>query len=162
PNVLLRAVAIRGNRLKASAICRGNLEGNSGAHAPRFARFATEGNPKLDSYVRFEPLDPKFAFAYINRGTAYYNKQDYDRAFADYTRAIDLDSKLAAAYVGRGAVYYVRKDHDRAIEDYNRAIYLNPKMAIAYHNRGNAYKAQGNTSQASADYERAREMGYKE
>src|SRR5208337_2055650 len=121
PNVLLRAVAIRGNRLKASAICRGNLEGNSGAHAPRFARFATEGNPKLDSYVRFEPLDPKFAFAYINRGTAYYNKQDYDRAFADYTRAIYLNPKMAIAYHNRGNAYKAQGNTSQASADYERA-----------------------------------------
>ncbi|PWU02811.1 MAG: hypothetical protein C5B53_01230, partial [Candidatus Melainabacteria bacterium] len=36
------------------------LEGNSGAHAPRLARFAMEGNPKSDSYVRFEPLERAF------------------------------------------------------------------------------------------------------
>ena len=37
PNVFLRAVAIRSNRLKPGAIRRANLEGNSSAHASRFA-----------------------------------------------------------------------------------------------------------------------------
>jgi hypothetical protein len=49
----LGAVAIRGNRLKLGTMRRADLEGNSGAHAPRLARFAMEGNPKPDSYVRF-------------------------------------------------------------------------------------------------------------
>src|SRR5258706_4665910 len=54
--MFLGTVAIRNDRLKASAIRRGDLEGNSGAHAPRLAWFAPEGNPKSDSYVRFGPL----------------------------------------------------------------------------------------------------------
>src|SRR5215468_3408886 len=34
------------------------------------------------------------AVAYKNRGNAYYNKKDYDRAIADYSEAIKLDPRL--------------------------------------------------------------------
>ena len=43
--------------------------------------------------------------AYINRGHAYINKGDYDRAIADYTEAIRLDPKYAIAYGNRGKAY---------------------------------------------------------
>ena len=55
--------------------------------------------------------------AYLNRGNAYFNKGDHDRAIADYTEAIRLDPKYANAY-GRSRQQPTGKgDHDRAIAD---------------------------------------------
>ncbi|MGO9173721.1 MAG: tetratricopeptide repeat protein [Rhodomicrobium sp.] len=97
----------------------------------------------------------------IASGNAYYEKQDYDHAIADFTKAIDLAPDYAA-YNNRGNAYYVRKDYDNAIADYTKAIDLAPNDAVAYHNRGNAYKAIGITSQSAADLDQARKLGYKE
>ncbi len=38
-------------------------------------------------------LNPKYTFAFNNRGNAYDAKNDHDRAIADYTEAIRLDPK---------------------------------------------------------------------
>ncbi|MDR2808249.1 MAG: tetratricopeptide repeat protein, partial [Spirochaetaceae bacterium] len=35
-------------------------------------------------------LDPNFAFAYFNRGSAYNSKSNYDHAIADYNEALRL------------------------------------------------------------------------
>jgi len=67
-----------------------------------------------------------------NRGIAYAEKADYDRAIADYTEAIRLDPKLAEAYCSRGAAYGRGKsEYDKAIDDLTEAIRLNPKYADA-------------------------------
>jgi tetratricopeptide (TPR) repeat protein len=95
------------------------------------------------------------ARAYNNRGLAYANKNDYDRAIADYTEAIRLDPKYADAYGKRGNVYLVRKDNDRAIADYADAIRLNPKFAVAYNNRGLAYANKNDYDHAIADFTEA-------
>src|SRR6185503_12769589 len=62
------------------------------------------------------------AVAYYNRGLAYYDKGDDDRAIADYNEAIRLDPKYAQALFNRGNAYYQKGDDDRAIADYNEAI----------------------------------------
>jgi tetratricopeptide (TPR) repeat protein len=41
----------------------------------------------------------QMAFAFKNRGNAYKDKADYDRAIADYNEAIRLDPKFAIAFV---------------------------------------------------------------
>ena len=71
-----------------------------------------------------------------NRGLAYADKEDYDRAIADYDKALELDPKDATAYNNRGFTYDKKGDYDKAIADYNKALELDPKDATAYNNRG--------------------------
>ena len=73
---------------------------------------------------------------YNNRGYAYRDKGDTDRAIADFNEAIRLDPKNAIAYTNRGLAYGDKGDTDRAIADLTEAIRLDPKNAIAYTNRG--------------------------
>lgn len=96
--------------------------------------------------------------AYFNRGTAYYEKGDYDRAIADYDSAIFLDPGDADAYLNRGIAYSQKGDHDRAIADFNNAIRLNPDSAPAYAGRGLAYLDVGDTRNALEDFRTAGRM----
>ena len=50
------------------------------------------------------------AAAYDNRGDAWFEKEDYARARADYTAAIELDPNLASAYSGRGLTWEAEED----------------------------------------------------
>lgn len=43
--------------------------------------------------------------AYNNRGIAYRNNQQHEKAIIDFTRAIELSPKYANAYTNRGGVY---------------------------------------------------------
>ena len=47
-------------------------------------------------------LDPKYVFAYNNRGNAYEKKGEHDLAIADFDKAIEIDPKYAFAYDNRG------------------------------------------------------------
>ena len=77
---------------------------------------------------------------YTNRGIAYGNKQQYDRAIEDFNKAIELDPRDDIAYYNRGRAYENKQQYDRAIEDYNKAIELNPRFDKAYSNRGVVYE----------------------
>jgi len=95
------------------------------------------------------------AVAYSNRGIAYADKKDYDRAIADFNEAIKINPNLAIAYNNRGSAVQSKGDYDRAIADYSEAIRINPNYAVAYSNRGNLYQAQGRRKEAIADFRRA-------
>ena len=67
------------------------------------------------------------AWAFLSRGTAYYQKGAFDRAISDFTEAIRLDPKNAIAFGIRGRAYSKKRNVDGAITDYTEAIRLNPK-----------------------------------
>ncbi|MFZ1990264.1 MAG: tetratricopeptide repeat protein, partial [Alphaproteobacteria bacterium] len=92
------------------------------------------------------------AVEFYNRGIAYRDKGDYDRAIADYTQAIRLKPDYAKAFNNRGLAYYNKGDYDRAIADYTQAIRLKPDDADAFFNRGSAYDAKGDHDRAIADF----------
>lgn len=103
-------------------------------------------------------LDPTDAYAYYNRGIAYYELKWYENAIADYENAIELDPNNAAAYNNRGITYNELKQYTKAIADYNKAIALDPKNTAAYNNRGWAYNQLKQYEKAIADCNKAIEL----
>ena len=96
--------------------------------------------------------------AYLQSGTEAYQRGDYDRAIADFTRSIQGDPRNATAYNNRGAAYNGKRDWDRAITDFTEAIRLDPNYAASYRHRGFAYMQRGNFGQARADVDKALQL----
>ncbi|OQY45844.1 MAG: hypothetical protein B6242_09400, partial [Anaerolineaceae bacterium 4572_78] len=69
-------------------------------------------------------LDPESAITYYNRGRAYYNLHEYEKALTDYSEAIRLDPDDADAYFGRGNTYKQLKENDKAIADFKKYLEL--------------------------------------
>ncbi|HTP07332.1 MAG TPA: tetratricopeptide repeat protein, partial [Anaerolineae bacterium] len=109
---------------------------------------ATSSSPTLND-------NPTSAEDYNNRGLAYLNKGNYDRALTDLNEAIALNPQLAEAYKNRGDIYGQKGDYDRAIIDLDKAIALNPQSAEAYTDRGEAYINKGGYDRAIIDLDKA-------
>jgi tetratricopeptide (TPR) repeat protein len=98
------------------------------------------------------------AIAYNNRGLAYQEKGEVDRAIANFTTAIKFSPNDARVYSNRGSAYATKGELDRAIANLSKAIALNPKYADAYNSRGVAYAKKGDKEQAIADFRKALEI----
>ncbi|MDR1250999.1 MAG: tetratricopeptide repeat protein [Treponema sp.] len=112
----------------------------------------------IADYTAALEKDPNNALIYSNRGVAYADISDYDRAFADCNRAIELAPNLSYVYYNRGVAYYYRSDknyYDRAIADFSQAIRLDPYFALAYHRRGLMYTSKTDFDRAVADLTQA-------
>ena len=103
-------------------------------------------------------LDPGFAMAYNNRGSAYAILKQYDIAIQDFDKAIELNPGLAMPYKNRGSSYDDLKQYGRAIQDFDKAIELNPGYVTAYNNRGVAYAKLKQLDRAIQDYNKAIEL----
>ena len=93
------------------------------------------------------------AYLYYNRGQAYFRKQQYDLAIADYNRVIELIPDRALAYADRGFFFYESRRYNSALADYNRAIELTPDLPLTYAYRALLYIELGSTAQAIKDWE---------
>ena len=115
-----------------------------------------EYNTKAIEYWRYRDGNKNKAIASHNRGFAYGELKQYDKAIADFDKAIELNPEdVHVDYRNRGVAYRKLKQYDKAIADYDKAIELNPKDADTYHNRGFAYDELKQYDKAIADYDKA-------
>ena len=110
------------------------------------------------SYRKAIELDPKYAMAHNNLGSALGAKGQLDAAMASFDKAIELDSKYAMAHNNLGNALHRKGQLDAAIVSYRKAIELDPKFAGAHSNLGNALKDKGQLDAAIASYRKAIEL----
>jgi tetratricopeptide (TPR) repeat protein len=120
-----------------------------------------QNDESIIDFTQAIEINPRFAEAYINRGSAYYNQNNLPQAISDYTKAIEINPKYAEAYLGRGNAYDRQGNFTQAITDFTKTIEINPQLAEAYINRGSAYHNQNNFSQAILDFNKAIEINPK-
>jgi lipoprotein NlpI len=93
--------------------------------------------------------------AHNNRGLAYREAGDLERALNDFNEAVDLDGKNASAHYNRGEVYRAKGDLDRAAVEFSEAMRLDGKDADPLIARGIVYHVKGDNDRALADLNEA-------
>jgi tetratricopeptide (TPR) repeat protein len=83
--------------------------------------------------------------AYHNRGQAFLESGEYDRAVADFTAALRLAPKFTKVYLA-------------AIADCTEVIRLAPRDPLAYKHRAAFHRALGQADQAAKDEQLAKEL----
>jgi tetratricopeptide (TPR) repeat protein len=78
--------------------------------------------------------------AFKNRGRGFFNRQDYDRAIADYSEVVKISPKDPWAFAHRCEAYEGKEDHDAA------ASATKPKKAMKQTMRANILSSQGRLS----------------
>jgi tetratricopeptide (TPR) repeat protein len=101
---------------------------------------------------------PKKVRPYNNRGLAYFDQGEYDKAIIDFTQAIGLNGDYADGYYNRGLVYQKKGEYGKAVFDYTKSIIINPRYLKAYINRGQVYSANKEHEKAIFDFKRAIEI----
>jgi tetratricopeptide (TPR) repeat protein len=70
------------------------------------------------------------ADAHFDRGMAFLERREYDKAINEFSEAIRLDPNYVHAYVSRGNAYGIHGAVDKAIDDFTEAIRLDPNVAV--------------------------------
>jgi tetratricopeptide (TPR) repeat protein len=92
---------------------------------------------------------------YFERGVAWSEKGDYDKAIQVYNEGIRIDPTYAALYALRGNAWSDKGEYDKAIQDYDEAIRIDRKCATFHYNRGVAWSAEGDYDAAIGDFTEA-------
>ena len=99
----------------------------------------TDINAAISSYQSAYLLTPEDIDIYINLGSAFYDKEDYDNALTVYRNALELDPESAKIHCNLGFLYWGKGDIDEAIKEYELSIQYDDTYDIAYNNLGVIY-----------------------
>jgi len=142
-----------------------NQQGNSNADWSQKALALWQGdkyqdpNQAVNYWTQAIKSKQNSAIAYSNRGLAYYDLKQYQKAVDDYSQAIKLDPNYTAAYNNRGNSYYALNAYQQALQDFDQSLKLDPKYAKAYLNRGLVYYQLDKTGQACNDFQKSCDNG---
>ena len=72
---------------------------------------------------------PDYKDAYMGRGIALMQMQEFEKSRRDFDKALALDKNFAAAYANRGILNDRTGRYEEAMRDYRKAVSLNPDLA---------------------------------
>jgi len=115
------------------------------------------------NYNKAIEIFPNFIEALLNRGLAYLEKGESDKAIADFNKAIEVGSGYSGIcdiYAGRGYAFANKGEFDKAMADFTKLIEINSdysEIHQVYAKRAEIYGRQGNPDKAIEDYNKALE-----
>jgi len=93
------------------------------------------------------------AIVYFDRGEAYCNIKEYNKALSDFSEAIRLYSEYDSAYFFRSNLYWVIfKNYDKSIADLTTILTFDPDNWQALDWRAKKYYELGDNNKAIDDY----------
>ena len=91
------------------------------------------------SYQNAYIMTPEDIDIYINLGSAFYDKEDYENAVTVYRKALELDHKNSKIHCNLGFLHWGKGNTEEAIKEYELAIKYDEGYDIAYNNLGVIY-----------------------
>jgi len=105
--------------------------------------------------IRLAPNVPSFNL----RGSAYYDKGEYDIAISDFNDALRMGPPNGTVFHNRGNAWRGKGEYTKAIADYDASIKSDPKSPFSWQNRGISRQALGDLDGALADINEAIRLG---
>lgn len=96
-------------------------------------------------------MEPDYARAHLNRGTALMGLKQYDKALKAVDHALALTPDLAIGYNNRGLLKAMTGQRSEALSDFDKALELDPGLFEGRINRCRYYAGTGQYSKALAD-----------
>ncbi|WKV11696.1 tetratricopeptide repeat protein [Marivirga harenae] len=97
----------------------------------------------IQFYNKHLEMKPADEIAIYNRGRAYEELGQYDKAVQDFLEVIDIDPRNTGAFLSYGKHFYREKDYENAAFQFEKAYKLNTNstrsatlLARAYHKAG--------------------------
>ncbi len=103
-------------------------------------------------------LDPNFAPAWYNRGSALGTLGQLEEAIASFDRALAINAQDIEALNAKGQTLYNLQQWPEAIACWDQVLSIQPTYYQAWYNRGSALELMEKVSEAVASYQKALEI----
>lgn len=102
-----------------------------------------------DEYLATKPKDIKSIY---NRGRAYEELGQIEKAKADFIRVLDIDVDNVNANLSMGKYWYNKNDFKQAINYFDKVIKVDSNEESAYLLKGRSLHKMGNLKEANRNY----------
>jgi len=116
-------------------------------------------NPKTVSayfspspFATYKNLNSYKAMIYFQRGEAYQNIKEYNKAIMDFSEAIRLFPEYDPAYFSRSSLYWLSNNYEKSIADLTTILSFLPDSGDALEHRAIRYYQLGDYNKAIDDY----------
>jgi tetratricopeptide (TPR) repeat protein len=102
--------------------------------------------------------------AWVNKGAAHAELEEYDRAIGAYREALDIDDESEHAAAAETNLAYALWEFGRteqALEHAERAVELDPRFGQAWYNRGFFLNERGLHEDAVNAFDNAQRLGFR-
>jgi superkiller protein 3 len=103
---------------------------------------------EIKCYMKALELDPKYAKAWKNLGSAFMIKGDLKKGLKALTIAAKLDPNDFNTWMDMGRTKYNSKDYRGAIDSFRKVIEIRPALGKAWHWLGLTFQEAGNMEEA--------------
>lgn len=115
-------------------------------------RSRKEYDKAVGLFLKSVDINPYDLKVYVNLGTLFFEKSDYENAEISMENAVRLNlNNLAEPYIFYGRVLYEQEKYDQAIEIYRRGLELNPLRDEFRFNLIATYLKQEKVTQAKTE-----------
>jgi tetratricopeptide (TPR) repeat protein len=122
---------------------------------------ATDAFERAARYAEDDRIEQE---AWVNKGAAHAELEEYDAAIGAYREAIDIDGDSDHAATAETNLAYALWEFGRteeALEHAERAVEVDPRFAQAWYNRGFFLNERGLAEDALNCFENAQRLGFK-
>ncbi len=103
-------------------------------------------------------VNPLVSSAYVNRGNAYRNMRDFEKALEEYNNALEIAPNDFDANNNAGSLYVITKDYPNALTHLKKALQVNPNASEVHTNLGAAYLLRNRLDEAANHLETALQL----
>jgi len=129
----------------------------------RIHRFE-EATETLERAARFAEADGLEQEAWVNKGAAHAELEEYDEAIGAYREALDIDDDSEHAATAEANLAYALWEfgrHEQALEHAERAVELDPRFPQAWYDRGFFLLERGLAEEAVDCFDNAIRLGFR-